>query len=168
MKKHLLFSALMLILIVTAFAGDLNSNRPADPVDYPDYSKSEFFKPGVQDGQFPKTVYNLINEDFEDGIMPAGWIVTDGLADGHTWIVTNSFDQGTYPPNYGTYFAAYNDSFDIASTEQIWSPSISTAGILDTLFIRYDYSFQDYSGNGDMWTIVRKFQAASGPHGTPL
>lgn len=157
MKKHLFYFALMMILFISLSAADFISNAPADKVDTPDYSKSETYKPGVRDGSFPKIAIDLFNENFEGGVMPTGWIVVDGLSDSHTWIVTNTFDAGTYPPNYGTYFAAYNESLSIASTEELWTPSISTAGIVDTLFVRYDFSFQDYAGNGDMWTIVRRY-----------
>ncbi len=99
-------------------------------------------------------------ENFESGVLPSGWSVVDGDADGYTWyIATTGQDDlwGNEPPNAGSYYAYYSDD-DAGSTngtaeEYLISPSVYV-GSPESLYLLYGWGFCRYESE-ILYTQVR-------------
>jgi len=112
----------------------------------------------------------LLFEDFEDGVLPAGWNVVDGDADGYTWYIATTGQGdlwGNEPPHAGSYYAYYSDddagSENATAEEYLIAPSVY-AGSPDSLFLVYGWGFCWYESetlytqvgfhDGSAWGIL--------------
>ena len=152
MVKKLFFIFMSVIMSIMLFAVDMKT----DNMDTPDI-KSNWYNPDVIiDGPLSVPI-TLLSEDFEGGTMPAGWQIVSGSGV-ISWAVVSS-SSSMYPPNYGTYFACidpYNVSYITATKEDLYSPAVNTS-VIDSLYLSYDYSMQDYAGNGDFNVYIITF-----------
>ena len=147
-RKSLLL-ILSAVLMCTLFAADMKT----DNIDTPD-ARSNWCSPdAILKGPF-KGDLTLLSEDFESGMMPAGW--RDSTINGVVrWEVVDT-SSNMFPPNYGTYYACvdpYSAGYTSATTEHLYSPAVNSAG-LDSIILIYDYSMQDYAGNGDFYVYI--------------
>ncbi len=147
MKK--MFIALMCLGLVVLFAAET-----ADIVPTPTgkVGKQRVAAPKIDqrvDYDFASGRALLIWEDFEGGVVPAGWTVIDANADGYTWEVGTTSDLlGNDPPSYGTAYAYYSDD-DAGSgaplgTEYLIAPAKDCSG-LTALEFSYGWGFYIYS-----------------------
>ena len=126
--------------------------RPSDKksLDIPVRSKPNYFK-GVKGSSNPiilQTWTTVFSEDFESGLMPSGWTVTDGNNDGASWTVGVSNDPYT-PPNYGTKYLYYSDDAGPSAPpgdEVLTTKSYYIWKIVQLRFI-YAYDFEEYAGS---------------------
>jgi len=107
----------------------------------------------------------LLFENFEAGVVPAGWTVIDGNTDGYEWEVGTSGDMGSYePPAYGSYYAFYSDddagSGVINTNEALVSPAIGIPGSAANLGISYGYGFQTWE-TGELFDVKVRFHDGS-------
>ncbi|MCK4524515.1 hypothetical protein KAU15_06275, partial [candidate division WOR-3 bacterium] len=108
----------------------------------------------------------LFYEDFESGVMPAGWSVVNGDGDAYTWYINGSgqSDLGGYePPNAGSYYAYYSDddagSINNTAEEYLYSPIYPIID-RDSLFASYDYGFRQY-GSSELTAQYRYYKTGS-------
>jgi hypothetical protein len=106
----------------------------------------------------------IFYEDFEGGAIPAGWTVVDGNSDGWMWIANTYASGGIYPPNYGTYFAIYDDDdagsgAPISSNEALYSPVINISGYTAMTF-SYSVGYNDI-GTYDFFDVYASFDGGT-------
>jgi len=129
---------------------------------------------GTKQGWIP-----IMQEDFESGVMPAGWIVIDGNGDGTTWTVGVS-DDGYNPPDYGTAYLYFSDDdagSGVSSFDTVKTISYPVTGYADLRFI-YGYDFEAFgtepqygeiwarffsSGAWGSWNMLVQYSADTGP-----
>jgi hypothetical protein len=132
------YTVLLVAVAVTGLALAKGDNMGDKPYVY---------SPVVQEqGGQPDVVF--FSEDFEGGVMPPGWTVIDGNADGFQWQVGVCPHTHNDPPAYGTAFAFYDDdapgSGSAASLppEELWSPGVNVAGAT-ALELKYGIGYDD-------------------------
>lgn len=150
MKKTFILGV-VIILALSMFA-----KMTTDNIDRPE-TKSDWQATETRFVSLGYSPIPVLTENFEGGVMPAGWEVVSAHPD-TSWMIVSS-SSNMYPPNRGTYFACfdpYSDNYFLATKEQLYTPAIS-AGSWISGYVRYDFSMQDYSGNGDFNVYIKTF-----------
>jgi len=161
MKRAFLLGV-MIVLALSMFAKITTDNidRPETKSDWQS-TETRFLSPD----NIPVPV---LTENFEGGVMPAGWQVVSTHPDTSWKVVTMSSNM--LPPNRGTYFACfdpYTVSYVTATTEQLYTPAMNVSVWQDG-YVRYDFSMQDYAGNGDFNVYIKTFNGSSWSSNTLL
>jgi len=104
----------------------------------------------------PSDEDTLLNEDFEDGVLPTGWTSVDG---GGNTVVWDVGDSATYPPpNYGVYYAEIiyptTGRRPPGDTDYLVSPSKWIYSQADTLILSYGWGM-NYFDSETLSTYVR-------------
>jgi len=181
----------VLILLMGMTPRDLVKENRRDPspnkkaLDIPSHGKP-IYAPSVKKpkvGALKQRWITVMQENFESGVMPAGWTVIDGNGDGYTWTVGVS-DDPYYPPDYGTAYLYFSDddagSGAPPSRDTVKTVSYPVRGYSDLRFI-YAYDFQEFgtvapyeygeiwarsfsSGAWGPWQILVQYNADIGPN----
>ena len=160
MKKFVILFLLVFVFVFMVNAIEISTNADYSTKDT-EIIGQKIVNPKYEFVRLPKMLLTIYSEDFEGGVLPAGYIVNDGNSDGYMWDVSDTFSNSIWPPNYGTYFAVYDDYTvnNDSTTETMTLPAIPTAGY-DSLMFSYSYSFQDYAGDGDTYVLIRAFTSS--------
>jgi hypothetical protein len=165
-RRYIMVRWFVVALLVVAVSGIAMAKEEPGLGDKP-YVAS----PVMHDqGNRPNAV--VFSEDFEGGVMPAGWTIVDGNADGFMWEVSTTASGNVYPPNCGTYFAKYDDddagSGSPITFEELYSPVINVSG-LTQLTLSYSVGYNDIgsydffevhvSFDGGAWNLLAQYTA---------
>ena len=117
-----------------------------------------------------------VDENFNTGIIPAGWNVTDTLNDNYTWEVIAAYQTNTLD---GSSFAMVNSDAAgaVDMSEILESPSFDLASNTSVI-IEFDQYFNYFGGggsevgdvdvwNGSSWVNVYSVNAETGSWATP-
>jgi len=125
-----------------------------------------WYAPGVKSGaHILQTV--LLSEDFESGVMPAGWTVFNGNNDTCMWSVVPSsgWHSDAMPPDPGNYIAAYDDDAcesNPATDEELIAPAVYTGNVGDSAVILiYGFGYQNFMGYDTFAVKVRTHDGTS-------
>lgn len=96
----------------------------------------------------------ILDETFNGGMMPAGWIVSDGYSDGYTWDVVPNHNGSTFN---GTPFLMVNSDAagsGVQMDETVTTPAYDISS-MGTVLLEFSHFFQAFSGNElcdvDVW-----------------
>lgn len=153
---------IMIMGISVAYAANASQIKIAD-----DTNKGEaWYAPGVKNG--PHILQTtLLSEDFEGGVMPAGWTTSDGNGDGYTWgvIASSAWHPDAMPPNPGDYIAAYDDDAigsNPATDEELIAPAVYTGNVGDSAVVLiYGFGYQNLAGYDTFAVKVRTHDGSS-------
>ncbi len=103
-------------------------------------------------GKYPKMYalanagVDLLREEFEGGVPPAGWTVTDNAGEGIVW--KNNTDEGydNYTGGSGNCATASSDNTPGEFDTELRSPQVNISGILKNIYLTYKVNYQNYGG----------------------
>ncbi|PKP04728.1 MAG: hypothetical protein CVU11_04040, partial [Bacteroidetes bacterium HGW-Bacteroidetes-6] len=113
--------------------GTINSNRPNIRLGV-----SSYVAPVANFGILP----TILSEQFEDGILPTGWIITDADGDGNNWEFDNS---GSLTTHSGTGAATSASWATNPLTPDNWliAPAVDLSNTVPSYSLRYYVMGQD-------------------------
>ncbi len=117
-------------------------------------------KPTIVHKTASKDWITIMQEDFETGTLPDGWVTVDGNGDGLTWLVGVCSDP-FYPPDYGTAYLYFSDDsagIGISSNDTVITMSYPVAGYSDLRF-SYSYAFDIYGDEPQHGVVLARFFA---------
>jgi hypothetical protein len=103
----------------------------------------------------------VYSEDFEEGILPSGWVVVDGNGDGFSFDVALSdtaydllYSMPPNPQNFILYYSDDNAGSSSPSTyEEAISPPINVVGY-DSLWLKFSWGLAQYCGDEFLYVDI--------------
>ncbi len=100
----------------------------------------------------------LLNENFEQGNIPANWQIADHGVLGATWYAGTTGTRPFYePPNPGNYYAVADAAIDSLSRDTLFSPSIPLNSNLTALKLSYGVGMITDTSSTDTGLVVIGF-----------